>query len=102
MWRLNVTGYSKTYLRSSCKVSGILSNFNQIWPLLTSCHNVPNTKYHGNPSFGSRADPCGQTDGYDEPKRRFAYSRVGLHKATQNQDEQHTAQYLHLRPTEYK
>ena len=33
---------------------------------------VPNIKFHGNPSSGSHADICGQTDGHDEANRRFS------------------------------
>jgi hypothetical protein len=32
---------------------------------------VPNTKFHENPSSGSRDNICGQTDGYDEANRCF-------------------------------
>ena len=30
-----------------------------------------NTKFHQNPSSGSRVVPCGQTDGHDEASSRF-------------------------------
>jgi len=31
-----------------------------------------NTKFHENPSSGSRVFPCGQTDGLDETNSRFS------------------------------
>jgi len=32
----------------------------------------PNTNVYGNPSSGSRADMCGQTDGHEEASRPFS------------------------------
>jgi hypothetical protein len=34
---------------------------------------VLNTKFHENMSNGSRANACGQTDGYDEGNRRLKW-----------------------------
>jgi len=42
--------------------------------ILDRFSQVPNTKFHGNPSSGRHADTCGQTDGRtdeNEPNRRF-------------------------------
>jgi len=40
----------------------MLPDFNQNWTFLQIFIEVPNIKFHGNPSGGSRADKCGQTD----------------------------------------
>jgi len=47
-----------------------LSDFNQIWTL-DSFHQVPNMKFHVNPSNGSQADACERTDGHDEASMHF-------------------------------
>jgi len=36
------------------------------------CWKPPNAKVYGNPSSGSRADTCGQTDGHNEDIRRLS------------------------------
>ena len=100
--RFNVIGYKRRTLGLREKGPVFLPSCNQIWLLLTDCHNVPNTKYHGNPSCGSRADTRGQAGGH-EPKGVLPVRILGLHKTTQNQDKEHTAQDLsHLGPPEYK
>jgi len=37
--------------------------------------NVPHTKFHGNPSSGSRTDTCGQTDGQTDMKNEIVAFR---------------------------
>jgi hypothetical protein len=52
----------------SCKVAVILSDCNKIWIF----DNYSNTKFHENPSSGSRIVSCGQTDRHDEAKSRIS------------------------------
>ena len=69
LWRIYVADNNKTY--SALRVKGhiFLSNLNQIWILSTDFHNVPNIKFHVNPSSGSRADRRGgQTDRREHDK----------------------------------
>jgi hypothetical protein len=54
-------------LRSSSKVT----DFNQIWPFSIFIKPA-NTKFQGDPSSGSRADACGETDGHDVGDRHFS------------------------------
>ena len=44
------------------------SNFRNLFSKIYS-----NTKFHGNPSSGSRAVPCDRTDGHDEVNVRFPH-----------------------------
>jgi hypothetical protein len=55
-----------------------LSDFNQIWTLY-SFHQVPNMKFHVNPSNGSQADACERTDRHDEASMHFC-EYVGVPK----------------------
>jgi len=57
-------------VRSQCQVAMFLSDFNQIWTSSTNFHRVSNINFHGNPSSGSRADICGETDGREEGNKR--------------------------------
>jgi len=54
LWRIYVAGNNSKYLGLHIKCP-TMSNFNQIW---ISSTYFPNIKFHGNPSSGSRGDPC--------------------------------------------
>jgi hypothetical protein len=59
LWRFNVDGNNKTCLGLHAKSPIFLPNFHKD---SKNFHEVPNIKFHKNPSCGHRADACG-TDG---------------------------------------
>ena len=59
---------------------GILLDFNQLWNFSTDFYKTSQYKIHINPSSGSRADTCGQTDGRivrETETDRQTYGREG-------------------------
>jgi hypothetical protein len=60
--RINVVGSNKMYLDLQLKFPALLPDFNQMCICSTDVAYVLSLKYHGNPSSGSCADTCGETD----------------------------------------
>jgi len=55
-----VSGNNKTYSGGLAKRPIPLSEFSNFGVSDQTCTEVPNTKFHGNPTSGSRADTSGQ------------------------------------------
>jgi len=95
LWTIYVVGYSISLFGSSCKVPAIS------YPILTRFGvsgsfslKSANIKLHVNPSIGSRADTCEQTDGHDEANRRsghrWQYNAAHAHCMLDNEGYTHT------------
>ena len=69
--RFYVSVNKTNVLRSSRKVTGCFSNFNQIRIFQTGFNKSIRYKYHKIPSRSRPADICGGTGGYDEAKRPY-------------------------------
>jgi hypothetical protein len=54
LWKMNVIGNNKTYLGVHVMWPTFLSNFKQTWIFSIDFYEVPNTKFHGNPSWDPR------------------------------------------------
>ena len=74
LWTIYVAGKSINLFRCSCKVPAIscqiLTKFGVSGQLFIKILNI---KLCVNPSIGSRADTCEQTDGHDEANRLFFF-----------------------------
>jgi hypothetical protein len=62
LW-FDVAGYNKICLNRYVKCLVFLPNFKQVRGFWTDFLNVPNIKFHRNPSSGSSAHTCGQMAG---------------------------------------
>jgi hypothetical protein len=60
------------YTGLQVKHQGFLSDFNKTYIFSTDLRKIRNTKFHENPSSGSRDVASGRTDGHDEVNGRFS------------------------------
>jgi hypothetical protein len=56
-----------------------LSDFNETWTFSTDFRKSSYTKFHENPSGGSRTVPCGRTDGQTDGRRDMTKLIVAIH-----------------------
>jgi len=68
---------NKKYLGIHVKCLIFLPDFKQIWIIWTDSHEVPNTKFNGNPSSGRRTDTDGQT--WRKYQAPFATEKLQVH-----------------------
>jgi hypothetical protein len=62
LWAFMACSRVKFILGLHVKCPTFLSDLNQIWIFSTDFIKVPNIKFHGNPSSGSRGDICGRME----------------------------------------
>ena len=76
LWRLDIAGSNRTYLRLRVKCPIFLSDFNQIWIFRTGFHKCPQYRIsHKNPSSGIRANTgTWRSYGYRGPGREADHS----------------------------
>jgi hypothetical protein len=90
LWRLTDAGTNNTYLDRHVNCPIRLFDFNKIWNSEQIFIQAFNLKLHRNPSSGSRADVCRQTDGRTDMTRVTGASRdyANASKNTRNSNKQ--------------